>query len=191
MPNKSKDNKVLTKTQNNLIVGSEKLFRNSLTNVYTKLFTQEHDVALLPSNNKSSQERTNDLYNSLRKIEGLGYDNKVFIGLGKDSTVLFNLYLDYATTFDVAIFINMDWQEHESVYGRYISKITNQTKIYNLYGKHPKHKELAFANVNQQVPKYLSPLVTEQYALEAVGLLTYDYYDKLYLNDSVGALVSL
>ena len=117
MPNKSKDIKVLLKKQDNLILGSERLFTKSLTNSFTKLFANEHDIALIPySNNKFSIEKTNEIYPSLKNSFESGYDKKIFIGLGQDCEMLFDLYVNYGFTFDGAVFINNLREDHEKVY---------------------------------------------------------------------------
>ena len=183
MPNKSKDIKVLLKTQDNLILGSEKLFTKSLTNSFTKLFANEHDIALIPySNNKFSIEKTNEIYLSLKNSFESGYNKKIFIGHGQD------LYVNYGFTFDGAVFINNLREDHEKLYGNTVRSAYAKTKIYNLYGKGHKYGPLACAHVNQLIPTLISPLTTQRYAQEAYGVVLYDIHEKTYLNDTKGKM---
>lgn len=189
MPNKSKDIKVLSKTQNNLILGSEKLFRKSLTNSFTKLFSDEHDIALIPTlRNKSSLEVTHEIYSALKELLDQKYDNIIFIGLGQDCEILFDLYVNYGVLFDGAVFINNISNEHELVYGRVIKNVYEKTKIYNLFGKSNNNRVLPKAHTNQFIPTYISPLTTPRFAQEAFGLICYDLYGKMFLQDSKGKM---
>lgn len=189
MPNKSKDIKVLSKTQNNMILGSEKLFRKSLTNAYTKLFSNEHDIALIPtSHGKLSIEKTHNIYPSLNELLKQEYDKKVFIGLGEDCEILFDLYVNYGIVFDGAIFINNVSNEHEMIYGRVIKNVYEKTKIYNLFGKSSNNRVLPKAHTNQLIPTLISPLTTSRFAQEAYGLICYDLYGKMFLDESKGRM---
>ena len=189
MPNKSKDIKVLLKTQDNLILGSEKLFTKSLTNSFTKLFANEHDIALIPySNNKFSIEKTNEIYLSLKNSFESGYNKKIFIGHGQDCEMLFDLYVNYGFTFDGAVFINNLREDHEKLYGNTVRSAYAKTKIYNLYGKGHKYGPLACAHVNQLIPTLISPLTTQRYAQEAYGVVLYEIHEKTYLNDTKGKM---
>ena len=192
MPNKSKDRKVLTKTQDNLIIGSESLFRGSLTDSFTKLFSREHDIALIANDEKLDPElRVMQLYIFLAEMDELQYDKKIFIGYQDDCFLLFELFSKYDYTFDAAILINCE-VHNKSGYAQYsLAKLSTRTKVYNLFSKLTKYTALPFAHVNQEIPKYLSPLVSSVYAQEACGLITYDFYQKMFLLDNYGEMISI
>ena len=192
MPNKLKDKKVLTKTQDNIIIGSESLFQGSITNSFTKLFSKEHDIALIPNNDKINlQDKLMNLYMSLLDVEELDYDNKIFIGYQKDCYLLFELFSKYNYSFDAAVLINCEIHNEKGYEEYSLAKISTRTKVYNLFGKMTKYRALPFAHVNQEIPKYLSPLASPMYAQEACGLITYDFYKKMFLADNYGEMILL
>jgi hypothetical protein len=190
MPNKSKDRKVLTKTQDNLIIGSESLFKGSLTDSFSKSFSKEHDIALIAKDEDLSlDDRVMNLYTSLIKMDELEYDKKIFIGYQDDCFLLFELFTKYDYSFDAAVLINCEIHSRSGHPKYSLAKLSTRTKVYNLFSKLTKYTALPFAHVNQEIPKYLSPLVSSVYAQEACGLITYDFHQKMFLSDNYGQMV--
>jgi hypothetical protein len=124
--------------------------------------------------------KTREYYYKLSLHWEIQYFSRVFVGVGQDCLYLFDLYSDYGIVFDTAVLINFDFSAMKNENA--ITKgIKDHTKIYNFYSNDKKYAENNLAHVNQYIPTKFPPAFSKRFALETAGVLTYDSYEFLYL----------
>jgi hypothetical protein len=107
------------------------------------------------------------------------YKSRVFIGLEQDCSYLFDLYTNHGVIFDAAVLINFDLNSVN------IKKdIKDHTKIYNFYNNNKNFTDSSLAHVNQSIPTRFSPAFSKRFALETAGVLTYDTYGLLQIDET-------
>jgi len=177
--------KSTTTINQHFLLGSEKLFINPINN-FSNQFKYDHSITLIDThdrNNLSEAEikaKVKQYHRNLAIHWEINYQSRVFIGTGQDCLYLFDLYTNHGIVFDAAILINFDFSafiDNESI----VKGIKKHTKIYNFYNN-KKFTDTKLAHVNQFIPTRVSPAFSKRFALEAGGVLTYDTYELLYMN---------
>lgn len=178
--------KSTTTISQHFLLGSEKLFINPINN-FSNEFKYDHSITLIETHDRSNMSeaeikaKVKQYHRNLAIHWEINYQSRVFIGTGQDCLYLFDLYTNHGIVFDAAILINFDFSafaNNESI----LKGIKDHTKIYNFYNNNKKFKDSSLAHVNQFIPTRVSPAFSKRFALEASGVLTYDTYELLYMN---------
>lgn len=168
---------------NNIMVGSEKLFRTKapwrIDNSFLGLLTPDHDVILFNHNPFKdthyglAKELSKTLYwRSQRHLE-----HTIFIGYEDECRICVDLSVDFGFTFDAVVLIN---NPHP---GQMYDGIFDDTAIYNFYTKPELVKnEIEGAEVNQYIKTLLPAHMSNRLAQEVYAQIVYDNYAQNFLS---------
>ena len=169
---------------NNILVGSEKLFRTkspfTINSSFIGQLSRDHRLLLFNTGNDKDLNRGKMSYLSLRLYEETQkpYNKMIFIGLDYECRAVVDLYQTKGFIFDCVVLINNPYSAgfYDSIYPH--SQIYNfWTKTKNTLGY------FSGAEVNQQVKTLLPAHMSNRLALEVSGTLTYGFYNEDYLQD--------
>ena len=175
---------------NNILVGSEKLFRTKAPWKINKsllgTITNDHQVLLFDEckDNKTYKKTAKKIAKQLTYMNTIETDKLIFIGIGDDCRVVMDLYLSHGFKFDAAVLINNLYSP-----SRY-KRILDHCSIYNFYTK-PEYEMLDIegAEVNEYVKTKLPAHMSNRLAQEVFGCLLYQTYERTYL-DNVPAIIT-
>jgi len=174
---------------NNILVGSEKLFRTKapwkIDRSLLGTITNDHLVLLFDQckDNKTYKKTAKKLAKQLTYMNTIQTDKLIFIGIGNDCRVVMDLYLNHGFKFDAAVFINNLYSPSK------YEPILDHCSIYNFYTK-PEYKMLDIegAEVNEYIKTKLPAHMSNRVAQEVFGCLLYQTYERTYL-DNVPAII--
>ena len=174
---------------NNILVGSEKLFRTKapwkIDRSLLGTITNDHLVLLFDqcTDKKSYKKTAKKISKQLTYMSEVETDKLIFIGLGDDCRVIMDLHLSHGIKFDAAVLINNLYSP-----SRY-TRIMDHCSIYNFYTK-PEYEMLDIegAEVNQYVKTKLPAHMSNRLSQEVFGCLLYQTYERTYL-DSVPGII--
>jgi hypothetical protein len=174
---------------NNILVGSEKLFRTKapwkIDRSLLGTITNDHLVLLFDQckDNKTYKKTAKKLAKQLTYMNTIQTDKLIFIGIGNDCRVVIDLYLNHGFKFDAAVFINNLYSPSK------YEPILDHCSIYNFYTK-PEYKMLDIegAEVNEYIKTKLPAHMSNRVAQEVFGCLLYQTYERTYL-DNVPAII--
>lgn len=177
---------------NNLLVCSEKLLRTKTpwkldTSILGLLSNDHYIVSFNTPDMDNIEESINDISKPLRAfVKDKDIDKRVFIGYGKDCSLLPLLNKNLNTKFDVAVFVNNT--EPQEVY----KSLSKTCVVYNIFTK-PQlfNNAISWARVNQYVATKLPAYISSKVSLEVAGLLMYDFYAVNFFNNTEKVLVEL
>jgi hypothetical protein len=180
--------KSVTTINSHFLLGSEKLFINPMNN-FSNQFKYDHSIILMDSHDRHHmteeqiKAKVKQYYRNLAIHWEIKYESRVFVGFGQDCLYLFDLYTNHGLVFDAAILINFDFSVFRN--NEIVTKgIKNHTKIYNFYNYNKTFTDTDLAHVNQSIPTRLSPAFSKRFALETAGVLTYDTYGLLQIDET-------
>ena len=170
---------------NNILVGSEKLFRTKAPwKIDTSLLgtiTKDHHVLLFDTSkdDKTYKNTVKSLARQLTYRNDYQTDKLIFIGLGNDCKMVVDLYKDHGFKFDAAVLINNLYSP--TMY----APIMGHCSIYNFYTKQS-YEMLSIdgAEVNQFVKTRLPAHMSTRLAQEVFGCLLYQTYERTYLDNT-------
>ena len=174
---------------NNILVGSEKLFRTKapwkIERSLLGTITNDHQVLLFDQckDNKTYKKTAKRLAKQLTYMNKVQTDKLIFIGLGNDCRVVMDLYLNHGFKFDAAVFINNLYSPSK------YDPILDHCSIYNFYtNKEYEMLNIEGAEVNEYVKTKVPAHMSNRLAQEVFGCLLYQTYDRTYL-DNVPAII--
>ena len=175
---------------NNILVGSEKLFRTKapwkIERSLLGTITNDHHVLLFDEckDNKTYKKMVKKLARQLTYRNSIKTDKLIFIGLASDCKVVTSLYLDHGFKFDAAVLINNPYSPTK------YDPIIDHCSIYNFYTK-PGYEMLSIegAEVNELVKTRLPAHMSNRLAQEVFGCLLYQTYERTYLS-SIPAIIN-
>lgn len=183
---------------NNILVGSEKLFRTStpwrIDKTLLGMIGTDHDMILFGFDYnrepylKSAKKLSKIIFNKAQRQ----FNKMIFIGLEKDTMMLVEL-AKLGFKFDAAFLINnkhdpkLFQQEeifaHTAIYNFYTNRMVNKffTEQYNPF-------EIQGAEVNQYTPTILPAHLSSRLAAEIWACLIYGAYEQMSLGDNPATL---
>lgn len=174
---------------NNILVGSEKLFRTKapwkIERSLLGTITNDHQVLLFDQckDNKTYKKTAKRLAKQLNYRSDFNTDKFIFIGLGNDCRVVMDLYLNHGFKFDAAVFINNLYSPSK------YDPILDHCSIYNFYtNKQYEMLNIEGAEVNQYIKTRLPAHMSNRLAQEVFGCLLYQTYERTYLNNTPGII---
>jgi len=174
---------------NNILVGSEKLFRTKapwkIERSLLGTITNDHQVLLFDQckDNKTYKKTAKRLAKQLNYRSDFNTDKLIFIGLGNDCRVVMDLYLNHGFKFDAAVFINNLYSPSK------YDPILDHCSIYNFYtNKEYEMLNIEGAEVNQYIKTRLPAHMSNRLAQEVFGCLLYQTYERTYLNNTPGII---
>jgi len=178
-------NKQTPTMPNNILVGSEKLFRTKtpwrVNSSMLGQLSRDHRLLLFNTDNDKEFNRTKMAYLSVRLFEETQkhYNKLTFIGLEHECRVVVDLYEKKRFIFDNVVLINNTYPESM------FDPIFAHSAIYNFWTKQKNnYGPIAGAEVNQYVNTKLPAHVSNRLALEVSGTLIYGAYNMDYLNQT-------
>jgi hypothetical protein len=171
---------------NNILVGSEKLFRTKapwrISNSLYGEMTKDHSCILFNYNlnvlspTKVAKHIGRHIYDKAQHP----YEKITFIGIGRDTEILYKLN-ELGFVFDAAVLVNheMNPKMFEAGFER--------TAIYNFCTKVHEYKDsiIQGAECNEYVRTYVPAHMSNRLAKEIFGNVVYQSYEVNYLNDVV------
>lgn len=174
---------------NNILVGSEKLFRTKapwkIDRSLLGTITNDHLVLLFDEckDNKTYKKTAKKLAKQLTYMNTIQTDKLIFIGLGHDCRIVMDLYLNHGFKFDAAVLINNTYSPTK------YDPILDHCSIYNFYtNKEYSMLDIDGAEVNQHIKTKLPAHMSNRVAQEVFGCLLYQTYERTYL-DNVPAII--
>lgn len=175
---------------NNILVGSEKLFRTKapwkIERSLLGTITNDHHVLLFDKgkDNKTYKKIAKKLARQLTYRNNIKTDKLIFIGLEDDCRIVTDLYLEHGFKFDAAVFINNTHSPTK------FDPIIDHCSIYNFYTNQA-YEMLSIdgAEVNEFVKTRLPAHMSNRLAQEVYGCLLYQTYERTYL-DNTPAIIS-
>lgn len=177
---------------NNILVGSEKLFRTKapwrLDSSFIGQLSKDHRLLLFKTmftdtdykHNLNVNRISKKLYNISQFSEG----HLTFIGLGQDTQVLLDLYTRYGFKFDTAILINNNVPVHK------LEPLLDSCAVYNFWTKDMGFdNHIEWAEVNECVRTKIPAHLSNRLALEVAGCLIYDRYEQMYLENNYAKIL--
>lgn len=173
-----------TTMPNNILVGSEKLFRTKAPwRINGSLFgqmTKDHDVLLFDYNydNKTHLKMAKEISRKLYDMSQRAFNKMVFIGIGSDCRIAAELN-GLGFKFDAAVFIN---NTHPvNLY----DPMLFSTAIYNFNTGAPQNLlHISGAECNETVKTFLPATMSNRLAREITGCLLYQTYEQTYLSET-------
>jgi hypothetical protein len=166
---------MLNKTNSKLIVGSEKLF---LSNNLLTSFSKDHDIFQISIDpQRSLEEQSRVIWRDLKNTLDKPYSSIVFMGLGYDCNVRYELYRKRKFVFDGAIFVNPIIDEDISDE----ELVLEQDKTYSFSTQGIKKTPANLSKVHQCLPRFHG-LRSRRLALEIYGCVVYGFYQQDYLS---------
>ena len=173
---------------NNILVGSEKLFRSkapwTLDTSFLGLFSQDHTLLLFNTDNDNEIQRktTQKLSLALFTKAQKEHDNLLFIGYENECRMIIDLHEKFKFNFDCVVLVNNPYEEsmYSSLYGN--------TNLYNFY-TNSKGFDLAGADINQRIKTTLPAYMSKRLALEVFGCVVYGAYEKNGLESQYGDII--
>jgi hypothetical protein len=179
----------ITTMPNNILVGSEKLFRTKapwkIERSLLGTITNDHHVLLFDEckDYKTYKKTAKKLARTLTYKNDIKTDKLIFIGLGNDCRVVIDLYLNHGFKFDAAVFINNTYSP--TIY----DPIIDHCSIYNFY-TNQSYEMLSIdgAEVNEFIKTRLPAHMSNRLAQEVFGCLLYQTYERTYLDNTPGII---
>ena len=177
---------------NNIMVGSEKLFRTKapwrLNSSFIGQLSKDHRLLLFKTMFTDVDYRhslnVNRISKELYNISQVSHEHLTFIGLGQDTQVLLDLHDRYGFKFDTAILINNTVPVHN------IDPLLPFCAVYNFWTKDMGFdNRIEWAEVNQYVKTKIPAHLSNRLALEVAGCLIYDRYEQTYLDSNYSKIL--
>lgn len=180
-----------TTMPNNILVGSEKLFRTKapwrIERSLLGQITKDHDVLLFEhdSAQKSHAKMAKQISRRLFDISQREYNKMIFIGLESDCRVASELH-QLGFRFDAAVFIN-------NIHPVYLyDEMLLTTAVYNFNTS--SDEDMLYINgaeCNEIVKTILPAHMSNRLATEIVGCLLYQTYEQTYLDKTAPRFISI
>ena len=187
---KERSQMTTTTMPNNILIGSEKLFRTRapwrINKSLLGQITNDHNVVLFDydpdiTHKKKSKEIVRKIYNKLQRNQG----KVIFVGLGTDCRIAAEMaWLGF--DIDAAVFVNN--LHSPSLYDH----MFDNTAIYNFYTSQDyKFLEIDGAECNEFVKTNLPAHMSNRLATEIAGCLMYQTYEVTYMNPTPARFITV
>ena len=177
---------------NNIMVGSEKLFRTKapwrLDSSFIGQLSKDHRLLLFKTMFTDTDYKHNLNVNRISKklynISQFSDGHLTFIGLGQDTQVLLDLYTRYGFKFDTAILINNTVPVHK------LDPLLDSCAVYNFWTKDMGFdNHIEWAEVNEYVKTKIPAHLSNRLALEVAGCLIYERYELTHLDNNYAKIL--
>ena len=177
---------------NNLVLCSDKLIDTKapwrLDDSLIGQLSHDHYIVSISQGQEDNFVKYGEkINNKIKKmLKDNSFENKVFIGYGKDCQLVASLYLQYGIKFDYAFFVN---NPHPA---KIYDTIFSFCAIYNIYTKPElSNRIIAGAECNQYIKTLLPAYMSKRVGLEIAGLLMYDAYKVDYFTENRSILIEV
>jgi hypothetical protein len=176
---------------NNILIGSEKLFRTRapwrINKSLLGQMTNDHDVILFNHDKEDTPhlQKAKEIGKILYEKQRRHYDKVIFIGIGSDCRIAAELaWLGFNV--DAAAFINN--VHSPSNYDH----MFDHTAIYNFYTSQDyKFLKIEGAECNQFVQTSIPAHMSTRLATEIAACITYQTYEVTHLNKTPGRFLTI
>lgn len=177
---------------NNYLICSEKFLRTKApwklnTSILGLLSDDHHIMSFTTPDVDSNPESIHDIVKPLRAyLKGKDLGKVIFLGYGKDCSLLPLIEKHCKIKFDVAVFVNNT--ETQDTY----KSLSKTCVIYNIFTK-PQlfDNSISWAKVNEYVSTKIPAYMSSKVSLEIAGLLMYDFYNLNYFTKTEKVFVEL